>query len=96
MSTESHNPDDKLNTRGFIMKYQLKCTDYFGPKYAFGAVSVSIECPDPGREIITVYARVRPAYRSTIGKMTSYNIDPKKFAVWRKNVNLYEFISVKS
>ena len=95
MNDENINPDDLLSTSQFISKYQLQCTKYFGPDWAYGVISYRREWTAGEEDTIVIYARVKPAYHSTKGKFTVYTIDPKKFAVWRKNVNLYGFISVK-
>ena len=88
------NPDDDLSMWQLIMKYQLQFTNHFGPKYAFGAINVEYTQRDDNERVI-VTARVQPAHQATRGETCRFEVPYGKFLVWRKNIRLYDFISVK-
>jgi len=84
--------DDDLSIYKFILKYQLQFTNYFGPRYAFGVTDASWSQTGSADRIVAT-ARVQPAYQSTKGRTCQFDVPYDKFKVWRKNVNLYDFIS---
>ncbi len=74
------------------MKYQLDFTKYFGPDHAYGVTDVAYSAD---RDAVLATARVKPIHQSTKGAETSFNVPMGKFKVWRANVKLFKFISVK-
>jgi len=84
------NSDDLLSIRAFVIKYQLAFTKCFGPKYAYGVYNVNFFGPDGNLHVV---ARVKTVHQCTKGTITDFDVPMEKFRVWRKNVNLYTFVS---
>ena len=86
------NPDDDLCVWDLLIKYQLPFTKYFGPKYAYGVVDFDWTGHD---DFLQITARVKPVHQPIHGRTCKFDVPVKKFGVWRKNINLYEFIADK-
>jgi len=93
-AVQTANPDDRLSIYSFILKYQLQFTRHFGPNHAYGVTFSEYTQRDENERIVAT-ARVRPVYQSIKGKTCQFEVPYGKFLVWRKNVKLYDFISVK-
>ena len=91
---QANNPDDLLSIRQLVIKYQLQFTRHFGPKYAYGVTDVEYTSRDDHERIVAT-ARVRPAHQATRGETCQFDVPYNKFLVWRTNIKLYDFISVK-